>query len=80
MTNCLAILGLKMGLKAFRFRSYACSYLSEVLKEPGSVKGRKPYLSGILSGKISCVSERNASVSTLRKCMYVSMFGVGAMA
>lgn len=65
------------GVGAFRFRSYACTYLSEVLKEPGSVKGRKPYLSRILSGKISWVSERNASVSTLRMSMYASMFGVG---
>ena len=76
----LGNIGPENGVQAFRFRSYACTYLSEVLKEPGSVKGRKPHLSGILSGKISCVSERNASVSTLRMCMYVSMFGVGAMA
>lgn len=76
----LGNIGPENGLRAFRFRSYACTYLSEVLKEPGSVKGRKPYLSGIISGKISCVSERNASVSTLRMCMYVSVFAVGATA
>lgn len=76
----LGNIGPENGVGAFRFRSYACTYLSEVLKEPGSVKGRKPYLSRILSGKISWVSERNASVSTLRMSMYVSVFGVGATA